>query len=296
MLLCAALLCSDHARASDLALGWRAPASCPDLAELQASLRSRLSRPLTFGPDAPTQLDGRVEREGDGFRLTLDTRTESGSESRILEAGSCNELARATLLVASLLLSTRPLPAEAQRAAPEAARPSTPRSLRLLVGVAPVIDFGRLPAPAPGLAARVGLQRSRLRIAAGALYLPEQWRSVAGQPGAAIGLQLTAAQLCVCYVLLESPALGTCARGELGALAAQGRGLADSQRSSSLWLAGGLGLGVWLPLTPWLELSTELGLDAPLMRAQLSVHELGSVYRVPAIAGQLQVGLSLRFP
>lgn len=294
-LLGAGLLCSaTRAQASDLALGWSAPGVCPDVRELQASLRTRLGRPLSFGPDAPTALSARIEAAGAGFRLTLNTRTESGQEQRNLEARSCNELARATLLVAALLLSTRPLPSPAP--APAASPPSAAEHGPLRLGVSGVLDLGRLPAAAPGLAARLGLDVGRLRLSAGALYLPPRSQAVASQPGAELAMQLTAAQLDVCYALLPSPGLGLCAMAEAGALSAQGRGLREDQHASSFWLLGGLGMALWAPLTGWLDLAAELTLGAPATRARISVRELGSVYRVPVLTGQLQVGLSARFP
>jgi hypothetical protein len=295
-LLGAGLLCSaPRAQASDLALAWSAPAGCPDVSELQASLRTRLDRPLRFGLDAPTALSAQIERAGAGFRLTLNTRTESGQEQRNLEARSCNELARATLLVAALLLSTHPLPPpESVSPAPAQRSAATRGPLRLTLSG--VLDLGRLPAPAPGFGARLGIDVGRLRFSAGGLYLPERARPVASQPGAEVAVQLTAAQLDVCYALIVSPALGACVTGEAGVLSAKGRGLREDQRASSFWLLGGLGMALWAPLTSWLDLAAELTLGLPATRAQLSVHDLGSIYRVPVLTGQLQVGLSARFP
>src|SRR5512143_1665483 len=95
MLFCAWALCSAHVRASDLALSWSAPAGCPAQSELQASLSARLGRQLSFGPDAVTRLHAQIAIAGAGYRLSLTTRTEIGTEERNLEARSCNELARA---------------------------------------------------------------------------------------------------------------------------------------------------------------------------------------------------------
>jgi hypothetical protein len=293
-LLSAGLLCIVKVQASDLALQWQAPAGCPDSNELQASLRTRAGRPITFGPDAPTQLDAQVTRDGPGYRLQLSTHTESGDEQRLLEARSCNELSRATLLLGSLLLSTHPAPIADPSAASDA--PSAGARGYLHVTLAGALDFGRLPAPAPGISARIGVDIARLRLMLGGLYLPWQARAVASQPGANVSSQLTAAQLCVCYALVVSPWLGPCAYAEVGSLAARGHGLPQNERSTSLWLLGGLGLALSAPLTRWLDLSAEASLGAPALRAQLSVRDLGRVYQVSVLSAQLQVGMRLRFP
>ena len=281
-------------QASDLALHWHAPAGCPDSSELQAGLRTRLGRAITLGPDATTQLDAEVTRVGPGFRLQLSTHTETGDEQRVLEARSCNELARATLLLASLLLTTHAAPMSEPAAVRD--EPSSGARGALHLTLAGVLDLGRLPAPAPGVAARIGADIARLRLLLGGLYLPAQARAVPSQPGASVSSQLIAAQLGVCYGLIVSPWLGPCAYGEVGSLAAQGHGLPQNERSTSLWLLGGLGLAFSVPLTDWLDLSAEATLGAPASRPQLSVRDLGRVYQVSVLAGQLQVGVQARFP
>lgn len=293
-LLSAGLLCSLEVQASDLALHWHAPAGCPDSSELQAGLRTRLGRPITLGPDATTQLDAEVTRDGPAFRLLLITHTESGDEQRVLEARSCNELARATLLVATLLLSTHAAPVSEPAAVGDG--PSSGARGALHFTVAGVLDIGRLPAPAPGVSARIGADIARVRLLLGGLYLPAQARAVPSQPGASVSSQLIAAQLGVCYALVVSPWLGPCAYAEVGSLAAQGHGLPQNERSTSLWLLGGLGLALSVPLSNWLDLSTEATLGAPALRPQLSVRDLGRVYQVSVLSGQLQVGLQVRFP
>lgn len=291
MLLSAGLLCSVRAQASELALHWQAPLGCPDESELQAGLRTRLGREIALGPDAATQLDAQIAREGPGFRLELNTRTENGDEQRVLEARSCNELARATLLVASLLLSTHAAPVQHAHSEHGASVHG-----HLHVAVSGVLDFGRLPASAPGVGVRFGVDVARLRLWLGGLYLPAQARALGAQPGASVSSQLTAAEIGVCYALIVSPWLGPCVYGELGSLRAEGHGLAQNERTTSLWLLGGLGLSLSVPLVRWLDVTTEANLGVPALRPQLSVRELGRVYQVSALAAQLQVGLRLRFP
>jgi hypothetical protein len=292
------LLFSQHALANELALSWNAPSGCPGLAELQAGLETRQKRPVQLGPDAPLEIAANVTRDRDGFRLELVTHTESGDSKRELYTQSCNELARATLLVASLLLSTPsaatpPRDGVEQRMAIEPAAAPTRVSWHATLGG--VLDAGKLAVFAPGATAKLGVDVDATRIRVAALYLAPRSVAIDQAPGARVVLQLMAAEASVCYGWTRAPRLSSCAYAELGSLRARGRGLAQDEGTSSLWLAGALGLQLSFKLSSWLELESELSLGAPLRRAQLATRDLGLVYRVSALYGQLQAGLCAYF-
>jgi hypothetical protein len=284
------LLYSHPALASELTLSWRAPEGCPTLANLQAGLESRLHRPVQLGPGAPIQVEAAVARDRAGFQLDLRTHTEAGDSRRELYTQSCNELARATLLHASLLLSTLAAPAAAE-AAP------APRVLatHMHLTAAAVVDAGRLPVLAAGAAARLGIDVDAFRLQAGALYLAPRSTALEPASGANASLQLTAATLAACYALTRAPRLLPCAFAELGSLRAAGRGLAQDERTQSLWLDAGLAAQLSFGVTSWLDFETELSAGIPLRRPQLATRDLGVVYRVPALFGQLQAGLTAYF-
>ena len=291
------LLISQRALAHDLALSWSAPAGCPGLAELEAGLTTRHKRPVQLGPNAPLRIDATVTRDRDGFRLVLVEHTESGDSRRELYTQSCNELARATLLVASLLLSTPP----GATAVDETAAPSSER--RVVTHVRPswhvaltgVVGAGKLAVVAPGAAVKLGVDLDALRIRVGALYLAPRSVAIEHAPGAQVVLQLMAADAALCYGWTRAPRLSSCAYAELGSLRAQGKGLAEDEHTASLWIAGGLGMQLSIGLSPWLELEGELSLGVPFQRAQLATRDLGVVYRVSALYGQLQAGLCAHF-
>lgn len=292
------LLFSQRVLASDLTLSWRAPAGCPGLAELQAGLTTRHKRPVQLGPDAPLRIDATVTRDGDGFRLELVTRTESGDSRRELFTESCNELARATLLVASLLLSTPPPATSASETAePQVDRPVSSSRTRASwhVTLAGVLDAGKLAVFAPGATVKLGVDFDALRIRVAALYLAPRSVAIAQAPGAQVVLQLMAAEASLCYGWTRAPRLSSCAYAELGSLRAQGRGLAQDEDSASLWAAGGLGVQLGVRLSSWLELEGELSLGVPFQRTQLATRDLGRVYRVSAVYGQLQGGFCAHF-
>jgi len=281
--------------AHDLTLSWSAPEGCPGLAELQAGLSTRHKHPVQLGPDAPLQVDATVTRDREGFRLELVTHTETGDSRRELYTQSCNELARATLLVASLLLSTpsaAPAPAEQSPHMPAASR----TRVSWHATVAGVVDAGRLAVFAPGATVKFGVDLDAVRLRVGALYLAPRSVAIAQAPGAEVVLQLMAAETSLCYGWTRAPRVSSCAYAELGSLRAQGRGLAQDEKTASLWLAGGLGLQLSVGLAQWLDLEGELSLGVPWQRAQLATRDLGIVYRVSAVYGQLQVGFSAHLP
>jgi hypothetical protein len=286
------LLFSQRASAHELTLSWSAPAGCPGLAELQAGLTTRQKREVQLGPDAPLRIDATVTRDREGFRLELVTHTESGDSRRELYTQSCNELARATLLVASLLLSTPP-PESAQ---PEPAATDPPLLTSWHATLAGALDAGKLAVFAPGAAVKLGVDIESLRIRLGALYLPPRSVAIEQAPGAQVVLQLMAAEASLCYAWTRAPRLSSCAYVELGSLRARGKGLAQDETTASLWLAGGLGMQLSVSLVEWLELQGELALGVPMQRAQLATRDLGVVYRVSAVHGQLQAGVCAHFP
>jgi hypothetical protein len=299
-LLAATLLCmlliSQRALADDLMLSWSAPAGCPGLAELQAGLTTRQKQPVQLGPNAPLRIDATVTRERDGFRLVLVEQTESGESRRELYTQSCNELSRATLLVASLLLSTPPAATAVEHTpspGPPAATNVGPSWHATLAGV---LDAGTLAVFAPGAAVKLGVDFDALRIRVGALYLAPRSVAIEQAPSARVILQLMAAEAALCYGWTRAPRLSSCAYAELGSLRAQGRGLAQDEATASLWIAGGLGVQLGVGLASWLELEGELSLGVPLQRAQFATRDLGVVYRVSAVYGQLQAGLCAYFP
>jgi hypothetical protein len=158
------------------------------------------------------------------------------------------------------------------------------------------MDAGRLPRFGAGLAGRLGLDLGALRLEVGALYLPPRTTGIEQLPGAQVSLQLIAAEATLCYALTRAPRLAPCAYLEVGSLRTQGRGLAQDERAASVWLSGGLGAQLGVPLTSVLELQAQLALGLPLRRAQLATRDLGLAYRVSAVNAELQLGLRAYFP
>jgi hypothetical protein len=283
---------------SELSLSWLAPPACPQLASLQESLAIRQKRRVALGPNAPLRVEASVVTEHDGFRLELVTATRSGRARRVLVAPSCNELARATLLMASLLLSTPETSASPESSSPApaaSARVPELSTVALRVSAAAALDLGRLSRFSPGASLGLGVDLASLRLRAGASYLPSRNVDVSSLPGAHVELQLIAAELSACYALRRAPRLSPCVFAELGSLRARGVGLSHDEHSASVWWLGGVAAQLSVGLAAWLDLDSELSVGFPARRAQISTRDTGVVYQVPAVTGQLRVGLSLHF-
>lgn len=284
------------ALASTVDLRWSAPTDCPTGASLREGLSKRLGREVTFSADAPVRVEAEVVARGAGYELDLRTRSASHSDQRRLQASSCNELARATLLIASVLLLAEPA-GEAPSAAhspdmlPEPARP---RSWFVSASVRAVGDVGSLAAASLGPAFGIGLGLSALRFELAAIILPSQRLDAPEPESGSATLQLTAASAGACWEFFDGPLLSPCLRVELGRLRGRGLELQSTQTADGLWLVTWIGARGGLPLLEWLLLRAELSLGLPLSRPAFAVEGLGTLHKVPAAVGRLELGVEVR--
>jgi len=164
---------------------WTAPDSCPT----QADVVSQLSQAVDADEKDWPALSARavVEQLGARWRLQLDTEMDGRKGSRLLEADSCEGLARAATLVMALTLgeglARRQAEAEARAAEPPPAPPAPappqpqpakeppnrPKAVtherRAMAWLAPTFGTDPLGAATPGLALGVAWQPSLFRVA-----------------------------------------------------------------------------------------------------------------------------------
>lgn len=102
---------------------WEAPAGCGDAVKVQAALEQRLGHSLD---DDGLRLRGEVSiEEGGVARLKLHTVVEGRTDTRTLEAASCDELIEAAVVVSALLVSDSQSAADPIAADPVTADPVT---------------------------------------------------------------------------------------------------------------------------------------------------------------------------
>jgi hypothetical protein len=295
------------AHASDLALEWTAPRGCPTQEALRDGLATRIGRDVTFSAEAPVELRATVVALGSGYALDLRTRSAAGSERRELRARSCNELARASILMAALLLMDEPRGAGG---AQQPAGSAHSRSVRTRSPASTTTrwsafartwvrgDLGSMPAVAVGPGLAVGLAIASTRLEIGGTYLPAQQMHATGRTASLGSLQLMAAHARVCQLLIRVPELGPCLRAEVGQLRAHGENLANSVTRSSPWVMAALGARLSLELWRGLFWESEVAAGMPLQRIRIAVRDLpdfDELHRTPAVVGRFETGLFLSF-
>lgn len=284
------------ARASDLDLSWSAPAGCPDRESLRQGIARRVGRAVELGSDAPVRVRGVVSAAGNGYTLALETRLGSESEERSLSARGCNELARAAILTASLLLvpgvpASQPFGA----ARPEREAESTPRSWQMAVRARLALDLGSLPHAAFGPSVALGLIVPALQFELGGSYFPERTIQ-GGSPRRQVGaVGLWAGSASVCRELWSALELAPCATFELGRIVVSGATLQNPESARATWLLAQLGLRFGIALGAGLHWQSELAMGLPLHHFELASHELGTVARVSNVVGRLSTGFELRW-
>lgn len=129
-----------------LALSWSAPPGCPTRDAVQARVDALLGGQSSSSTVAGARANGQVERTGNGYRLLLRMGPGEGQSSRVIDAGTCEELAGAAAIAIALLArstatgssgsagtegestlaSTSATPGGADAKPPEAAAPPAP--------------------------------------------------------------------------------------------------------------------------------------------------------------------------
>jgi hypothetical protein len=294
------------------AIEWEAPESCPDAQALYARLSTLLDHDLSALGSA--RVRGVVVGAEAGLRLTLEVVDSGRRSSRVLVADDCSDLFEAAALAIALAVhgesagaeppgavmpeagamqgpfadaSSMGEGAEVQRAMLEAAP-----SLSWSAGAEAVIDFGALPALAPGLALDARAHWRSYSLGVYASLLPEQRLVVRG--GNYIDFGLMVAGLRACRALLGgASSLDACLGFEVGRFTAFGPQLDASRQIEDLWLAPAGAVefrqSIWGPLG--LRVRSEALL--PLLRKQYAVNETDAVHAPSGVDVRLFAGVVL---
>jgi hypothetical protein len=287
----AALNAVPEARASDLDLSWRAPPDCSDRERVREALSRKVGREVTLGSDAPLSLSGSIAAESGGYELELETRSPNGSEERRLQARSCGELVRASVLIAALLLSEGPGWSESAPGTDE----DGPRDWFMFVRARAIGDFGSLAPFSLGAGLSIGLRLHRTRLELGGAWLPPREVSAEDEPRAGGTLQLAMADLAVCQEFFAGPTLAPCLKFELGQISGRGKDLAADYDVSTTWLMAALGARGSVGLFGPMFMSADISAGLPLRRPTFAIRGAGTVHEVPAVVGRVELSVEGRF-
>jgi len=294
----ASLLAASWARAAETApllkIQWEAPAGCPDAAQVGAEIVAMLaSSPHPESSELVARATVISDPE-DRFTMRLSIEAKGASESRTIDAETCESLADAFAVIVAFTLD----PSAKARTASGGASQSPPaigvakelplpssedRGPVTLAAGGPVVALGAglMPFPAYGLGAAVGLEHG-LRWELAASYWPEQssWVSSAESLdpshtyGARVGLGWVQPSTCV---PLGKGVVGLCAGAEVGGMYAAGTGTGVRVPDSgwSWWLAPVGGAAVRLRVGQALDLRFRVDVGVPVFRPSFVLQNVG---------------------
>lgn len=180
---------------------------------------------------------------------------------------------------------------------PKAAPPAQRRSVRAGLRAQFAGSLGLLPGVAPGAGGMLVLLWPRWRLELGGTYWPGRTLRIDGAPGAGLEVRQGTGVVRGCPVFrhrtLEFP---VCVALELGAASALAFGVTGPARVRSPWVAADVGPAMaWAP-SPWLAAWIHAEAVLPLVRPGFGVGNVGELHRASPVAGQLTLGLEIRFP
>jgi len=325
---------AGRAGASDaaglVALEWVAPDGCPDGAYVQREVDRLLGDvSAAGGPYLRARAEIRQEKSG-LWHIELRTAGRQGPGRRTVSAESCPALADATALILALAIdpdrvaanrSTNPSApqASAQPATQEAAagsppnaptaaapasepgapRPMSRRAARFAVEAAAVLDTGTLPAPAPGVAARLAVipgafPSLRLELGTG-LFLDS---STTNPPARSGTFSLRTFDAGGCMVALAGHLeIGGCANVEMAWLSAAGLYESVTSSGDAEWVVLRARATVAYPWSPAWAVRADVGGGLDVSRPEFvsAGAEQGLIHRPARYTGRGSLGVELRF-
>jgi hypothetical protein len=275
-------------------LRWQAPAGCPGVEAVRAGIMRGLPSPSPGVTMAPVAAEVVVTAiDGGPWRAALALRGADWTATRTLRGPTCAAVADAAELVIDLAVATELQSREA--APPRAVRPPAPPPSTPVVGLAALGDAGTLPALAAGAGVVLGWRFARARIDVRGGWFATRAGTVAAAPDVGARVGLLSASLRACGLAGDRVAVGACADAGLDRLSATGFGAITPERKTNLapFLGGGLE-AEWRAsrrVVPFLTVEAAI----PLVRAQISIEDVGPVHRVPAISFRGAAGVEVRF-
>lgn len=322
-----------------LALDWQAAPECPSRDALLERVRALLPTLPEQVPSAGTaglRVTARVAPQVDAsWQVELELVTPDGVGTRRFAAGSCEEAARATVLVVAIALdpvgaATRlsastpasapvsvPAPTPTPAPAADAREPSEP-AIRSRIGESSnlVLDSSepaRARAPRVGLALHGGAGWGPTRALHGAFggslaLFDRRWRAELAADwstprvqrfadGRGASFDAWAIGMRGCFVpTRRTLEFPLCGGLEVGRV--RGRGIAPTsniEQRGVVWLAPLLGPGLRWSPIERLALGLDVVLLVPLTRASFVIGEQ-ELQRIPALGARMLVGIELRLP
>lgn len=245
-----------EARAS---LAWRAPAGCPDAANLRARIERRLERPLDAAV-AGIEID--VAEAGGRYVARIDLRAMTvANDVRTLTSTRCEELADAVAVIVSRVASEaiakqRVAVHEEEPAATLVVSAPVPEKRRLWsIGarVSGVSGIGIIPKVGVAAEMAVTARRDELLVEVAGTRWLDSWAQLHDGAPAVVDVGLDVAAARVGWRPANLP-LRAWAAVEVGLMDGVGVEIPGEQFDAGRWIAAGGGFGVAWQMTKWVRL------------------------------------------
>ncbi len=297
-----------RARAEEPQIAWSAPAGCPSAEVVRARVASLLSRQRS---ETRLRATGEISRAAaEGYRLTLDVKTNGHVAARTLRASDCAALSEAgawliALAVDPALVDAQVDPPPAPEAKPKAEvtgevavdsaadrRPPAARALR--AGLLGGIYGSGLPRPVGSLGGRVGFLVGGLygELAAAHLFS----RSEPLTNGGRVAFSAQFLRLRGCYEWGARVRIAPCAGLTGFRTVGDAQAIAEPGREQAFWLAMGAALQVAYAVRAPVELIIDAGVDVPISaRPRFEIPGYGEVLTGNFVSGHTTFGLGVRY-
>jgi hypothetical protein len=257
-------------------LAYDAPPACAARATLEAAVAARAPAVVFTPPADGARVFAVVITQTDaGYQGSLAVGSTAGTSSRELAAARCDDLVQALALVIALAIDPAALSAPPAVTAPPpmVVRPSPWRAAALVGGG---VSGGVTPGAAPAVAVEARLARRGLGHAALTALLGGSERSV-GDGDAAF--RWLAGRGSLCWQLLHGPVdADACGHLEMGAINAEGSGIARAHQAARTWLAPGAHAAArWAGRRLLLEVQG--GVSVPILRDRYFFDPGGTIHR-----------------
>lgn len=259
-------------------LAYEAPPACAARATLEAAVAARAPAVVFTPPADDARVFAVVITETDaGYRGSLAVGSTGGTASRELAAARCDDLVQALALVIALAIDPAALSAPPSITAPPpppaVVRPSPWRAAALIGGG---VSGGVTPGAAPAVAVEARLVRRGLGHAALTALLGGSERSV-GDGDAAF--RWLAGRGSLCWQWLHGAIdADACGHLEMGAINADGMGIARAHEAARTWLAPGAHAAArWTGRRFLLE--AQGGVSVPILRDRYYFDPGGTIHR-----------------
>lgn len=275
-----------------------------------ASARAQECASTPLPPDPPgVKTHARIEKVGSRYRATLDIESARSRGERVLEADSCEALAKSAAVVVAMAVAPEQEEAAPKKDAPPSPPPApeeepvdrdvpSPREertpARVGIRAEAVADSAMMPSLAAGGGIAIGLDPiERLHLEVHGAVFAEQEGRVDAERGATFSLLSAGAR--ACWALTRGVEIAPCVGIAIDRLAATGFGAQKVADGSAIVVVPEGLVAARFPLAGPIAVRAGVGVLAPMSRQSFVITARGTIHEVPAIAVRGFIGPEVRF-